>query len=557
MPKSITIQKNPTVPESSNYQLLRQKGLEYIQQLGSRLWTDYNIHDPGITILEALCYAITDLGYRSSLDIKDLLALAVPETADPDNQLPADKRQAFFTARNILTVNPWTTDDFRKLLINIDGIKNGWLHCKDCPCEEFYLYANCVKSILQYKPPTGHKVIIKGLYDVLLEFEDEEKSGNLNSGKIKYNFSYPNGLQQAKATIEMRLPSWAKLEKDKAKYKSFRNPDSIITAISVLFISGNKGDTANIPPSPETVLDNALRGPIFATLEVTFQPDKNNPATDTIDFADVPLTVWFRNTEERRALELDDLQTVILDATVSGIFPKYLEKIKIADLIIEGNKNTNDYINGCVGGGIFIHKSRNCLVENVKVNEFNGDTFSWQVTEQITVKGCEASSGNGLGFHPGMGSDHSIIEDCISHHNTGEGIFLCWRVQNGIFKNNTVYANSASGISIGHQDTDNIFENNNVFENGKHGVVFRNETEQNSGHRNTFTNNVIENNGVKEESSGFYIGGVTHGINISNNIIRSTGKGNQSTAIVVGKKSSGIIAAENKISGSREIVYEK
>jgi hypothetical protein len=231
--------------------------------------------------------------------------------------------------------------------------------------------------------------------------------------------------------------------------------------------------------------------------------------------------------------------------------------VKIADLVVEGNKDTNDYINGCVGGGIFIHKSRNCFVENVKVNDFNGDSFSWQVTEQITVKGCEASNGKGLGFHPGMGSDHSIIEDCISHHNTGEGIFLCWRVQNGIFRNNTVYANGASGISIGHKDTDNIFENNHIFENGCDGIRFRNENEQNSGHRNTFTNNVIENNGVIQESSGFYIGGETHDINISSNIIRSTGKGNQSTAIIVGKKSSGITAVENKIFGSKEIVYEK
>ena len=51
MAKSITIQKNPSLNNSSNYELLRQKGLEYIEKLGSRLWTDYNIHDPGITML--------------------------------------------------------------------------------------------------------------------------------------------------------------------------------------------------------------------------------------------------------------------------------------------------------------------------------------------------------------------------------------------------------------------------------------------------------------------------------------------------------------------------
>lgn len=233
------------------------------------------------------------------------------------------------------------------------------------------------------------------------------------------------------------------------------------------------------------------------------------------------------------------------------------ENITIANLVIEGNKGKNEYINGCRGGGVYIHKSRNCLVENVKVNEFNGDTFSWQITENITLRGCTASNGNGLGFHPGTGSDHSVVENCISRGNKGDGIFLCWRVQNGIFRNNTVYGNGDNGISIGHKDTDNIFENNHVYENGSHGVLFRNEDEQNSGHRNTFTDNVIENNGTISESYGFYIGGETHDINILNNIIRSTGKGNQTKSIVVGKKSTKIKAEGNTISGLKGIEYER
>jgi parallel beta-helix repeat protein len=234
-----------------------------------------------------------------------------------------------------------------------------------------------------------------------------------------------------------------------------------------------------------------------------------------------------------------------------------VENVKISGLVVEGNKKTNDYINGCRGGGIYIHKSKNCTVENVMVNEFNGDSFSWQITEKITVKGCEASNGNGLGFHPGTGSDHSIVENCVSHNNKGDGIYLCWRVQNGIFRNNTIYANGDNGISIGHKDTDNIFENNHVYENANQGVLFRNETEENSGHRNTFTNNIIENNGIAKESAGFYIGGETHDITITGNTIRSDGKGKQATAILVGKKSTKIISKDNKITGSKEIVYEK
>jgi len=234
-----------------------------------------------------------------------------------------------------------------------------------------------------------------------------------------------------------------------------------------------------------------------------------------------------------------------------------VNNVRIADLVVEGNKATNDYINGCRGGGVYIHKSKNCLVENVRVNDFNGDSFSWQVTEKITIRGCEVSNGDGLGFHPGTGSDHSIVENCISHHNKGDGLFLCWRVQNGIFRNNTIFANQDNGISIGHKDTDNIFENNHVYENNYQGVLFRDENEQNSGHRNTFTGNTIENNGIKQEASGFYIGGVTHDISVTNNIIRSTGKGNQTTAILVGKNSTKITAAGNQISGSKEVVYEK
>lgn len=333
MARSFTIEKKPVLTDSSNYELLRRKGLEYIEKLSSQLWTDYNTHDPGITLLEAIAYALTDLGFRTSFDIKDLLALPEEETAEADGQYPADKRQALYTARNILTINPWTTADFRKLLINIDGIKNGWLNCKKCACDDIYLYANCTTSALQYST-TEHQVIVRGLYDVLLEFEEEEKSGNLNSGKIKYNFSFKNGVSLANANIEMRLPSWAKLQLDKATYKNFRNPASSITDVAVSFISASAPVIADIPVSPEQVLDNALRKPVFAKVAVTFKPDSNLAATEVINFDAVPMNIWFRSTEERRALELADLKKAIMDKTPSGIFPKYLEKIKRADAVI-------------------------------------------------------------------------------------------------------------------------------------------------------------------------------------------------------------------------------
>ena len=42
-------------PQALDYALLRQEGIDLIARLAGKRWTDYNSHDPGITILEALC----------------------------------------------------------------------------------------------------------------------------------------------------------------------------------------------------------------------------------------------------------------------------------------------------------------------------------------------------------------------------------------------------------------------------------------------------------------------------------------------------------------------
>ena len=69
MTEPITIAKKPLLPASENYDLLRLAGLEHIKQLGSDTWTDYNIHDPGITLLEAPHGTAPDL-YRKYVDSK-------------------------------------------------------------------------------------------------------------------------------------------------------------------------------------------------------------------------------------------------------------------------------------------------------------------------------------------------------------------------------------------------------------------------------------------------------------------------------------------------------
>ena len=66
MKTTTTISKQQPAQKVEDYEFLRKEGLRYIEQFASDLWTDYNSHDPGMTILDIICYAITDLGNRTS-----------------------------------------------------------------------------------------------------------------------------------------------------------------------------------------------------------------------------------------------------------------------------------------------------------------------------------------------------------------------------------------------------------------------------------------------------------------------------------------------------------
>ena len=116
--ENTTIAKSTQSLDDLDFDFLKKEGIAYIEALGSKLWTDYNSHDPGITILEALCYAITDLGARMALPMESLLA--------EENNFDYLKEQ-FLTAEGALPIKPVTAQDYRKLFIDIAGIKNAWL----------------------------------------------------------------------------------------------------------------------------------------------------------------------------------------------------------------------------------------------------------------------------------------------------------------------------------------------------------------------------------------------------------------------------------------------
>ena len=144
-----------------DYEALRARAIASLQRLAADTWTDHNSHDPGITILEQLCFALTDLGYRTAFDMADLLA-------------GADARQTgLFTPAQVLTSAPVTLDDLRRLVIDVAGVKNAWIEPLDSVVGSFDAALNTIAPPLQagLAPPSPNlsALSVRGLYRVNIE----------------------------------------------------------------------------------------------------------------------------------------------------------------------------------------------------------------------------------------------------------------------------------------------------------------------------------------------------------------------------------------------------
>ena len=146
MAKSVSINSGKPPYKSMEYEALLKEGIRYLQKYSGATWTDYNIHDPGVTILEYLCFGITDIGYRCNFPITDLLY-------SRENRKIATVDNAFYPPEKILPCATLINDDYRKLIIDrIPGIANVWV-----------------------EPVFDQKEKFKGLYDVRLQINKERQ----------------------------------------------------------------------------------------------------------------------------------------------------------------------------------------------------------------------------------------------------------------------------------------------------------------------------------------------------------------------------------------------
>lgn len=373
--KPVSISKKPELKPAQDFYRLRGEGIGYVEQMGSKQWTDYNSHDPGITILEALCYAITDLAYRTGKDIKDILTPAKP-TGDLKQPYP---NQSFFSARKILTINPWTPEDFRRILIDLDTVRNAWVFCKECGCDtEYFAWCEENKLSLSFEKPQPNigaiPVSPKGLYEVLLELESDPETGDLNDRKIEYSYKVADSEGKTHQVIlELRFPEWGLDNED--NWELFLNSDNAFnqtkdewfktkTKISKIdktlpvlpedesfklnlkrlgatkaynVFSDHDLDT---PAKKDKYLQSQWGNILYADFEIVFKPGNKKIAIENVAIK------IFGDNAAKNLSTVELLSGILSNTGVSGIIQLYRKKLKkVAEQVILANQVLNQHRN--------------------------------------------------------------------------------------------------------------------------------------------------------------------------------------------------------------------
>ncbi|MNK01838.1 hypothetical protein D3C87_196460 [compost metagenome] len=90
------------------YQELQEKTLERLQELSGDIWTDFNVHDPGVTISDNMNYALFELQYKLELPFRAFVGphpeeyagkgiLPAEQILSPSIVTPADYEQLFLS----------------------------------------------------------------------------------------------------------------------------------------------------------------------------------------------------------------------------------------------------------------------------------------------------------------------------------------------------------------------------------------------------------------------------------------------------------------------------
>ena len=328
----MTIDPQQILPPEMDYAALRAEAYAAVEEMAHEQWTDYNAHDPGITILEAFCYALAEIGYRVNFDIADLLT-------GPDGELRDD--QSFYTARAILTSAAVTDDDYRRLLIDQAGVRNGWLVCDVRTCTP-PLYPQCSQSILSYAPrwrahPRAEAdadlpVEVSGIHNLLLQLAPDLRYGDLNSDRVAATVNYqpdagsPEGFP---LELELWFPGW-----DAVNPVDYQR---LLAGSRLIAPRGGRIERLRIVrDSTEELTDveslhRNVNGLFYVLM--SFSVTLANGETATVQLADIGLRLYTGRREDRRQLTIEGVKEAIVRADLLG---RYFGRLRTRQETMDG-----------------------------------------------------------------------------------------------------------------------------------------------------------------------------------------------------------------------------
>ncbi|MFM0742098.1 hypothetical protein PQQ51_33135 [Paraburkholderia xenovorans] len=141
------------VRDSIYFDNLLSRAKDAIATYAAQTWTDKGEHDPGITFLEGFSYSVSDLAYRNTLPLTDLLTPPVENQIVGDGVFPAD-----FGPQMALTSGPVTPDDYRRALLDLYDTEGQYFYFRNvqlvCETDDYTYWYDTYATQFSFQKPT-------------------------------------------------------------------------------------------------------------------------------------------------------------------------------------------------------------------------------------------------------------------------------------------------------------------------------------------------------------------------------------------------------------------
>jgi hypothetical protein len=167
----------PMVKDAIAFDALWQQAHEKVTALSGEIWTDTGDHDPGVSLLQSATWNCSDLSYRASLPLNDLLTHQDQSTLFPEE----------FGPEQVLTCNTVTAEDYRRALLDVHSSD---IQALNTPAQDFLF-----SDVSLTQEPKAHR--FHWWY---------------NAEKREYSFTEPTVTQpEDKMTLSLRGNLWLSL----------------------------------------------------------------------------------------------------------------------------------------------------------------------------------------------------------------------------------------------------------------------------------------------------------------------------------------------------------